>query len=166
METNIENIYAAGDVVEFDNNIYGLWNIAIGQGTIAGYNMIGKNTIYKPIAPVTTLSAFNISLFSMGNINEDNSTNVVISEEGNSYNKILINNNKIVGAIVVGNIKSSPILKKAIEEKIDLGEIDFSNVYIADLIETIKTSLLSLKIFVYQAKWFQHFPPFLLLFSL
>lgn len=29
METNIKDIYAAGDVAEFNNEIYGLWNISI-----------------------------------------------------------------------------------------------------------------------------------------
>lgn len=139
MQTNIQDIYAAGDVAAFKNGIYGLWNIAIGQGTIAGYNMIGRNVDYKPIAPVTTLSAFNISLFSMGDIDESNASNIVVSEEEGLYNKILVDDNKVIGAIVVGSIKSSPVLKKAIEEKIDLGNIDFGNVYIGDLIERIKS---------------------------
>nr|WP_281395987.1 hypothetical protein [Clostridium aciditolerans] len=100
--------------------------------------MLGKDIIYKPAAPVTTLSAFNISLFSMGDIYEGNADNIVINEDEGSYSKILISNNKITGAIVVGSIKNSPILKKAIEEKIDLGDINFSDVYVNDLIEIIK----------------------------
>lgn len=139
MQTNIRNVYAAGDVAEFKNGIYGLWNIAIGQGTIAGYNIAGRSVEYKPIAPVTTLSAFNVSLFSMGDIDENNAGNIVVSEEEGSYSKILIDDNKVIGAIVVGSIKSSPILKRAIEEEIDLGNFDFSNVYIGDLIERIKS---------------------------
>lgn len=138
METSISDIYAAGDVAELDNKIYGLWNIAIAQGTTAGYNILGKDVIYKSASPVTTLSAFNISLFSMGDICEGNADNIVINEDEGSYSKILISNNKIIGSIVVGSIKNSPILKKAIEEKIDLGDINFSDVYVNDLIEIIK----------------------------
>ena len=35
METNIADIYAAGDVAELDNFVPGLWNISIGQGKVA-----------------------------------------------------------------------------------------------------------------------------------
>lgn len=48
---------------------------------------------------------------------ESNADNIVINEDKVSYSKILVSNNKIIGAIVVGSIKNSPILKKAIEEK-------------------------------------------------
>ncbi|MCB2298466.1 FAD-dependent oxidoreductase [Clostridium tagluense] len=66
METNIKNIYAAGDIAQFDNKVIGLWNIAIAQGKVAEYNIAGKETVYEKINPVTTLNAFGTSLFSMG----------------------------------------------------------------------------------------------------
>ena len=44
METNVENIYAAGDIAEYDNQVTGLWNIAIAQGRVAGYNIAGRET--------------------------------------------------------------------------------------------------------------------------
>jgi len=84
METNIKNIYAAGDIAEFDNQIIGLWNIAIAQGKVAGYNISGKETVYEKITPVTTLNAFGVSLFSMGCIDETKSTQVLINEDINT----------------------------------------------------------------------------------
>lgn len=140
METDITDIYAAGDVAEYNKSIYGLWNIAISQGTTAGYNIVGKDTVYKHIAPVTTLNAFGISLFSMGNIEENEATNILVEggSENKDYKKIFIKDNKIIGSIVIGDTKISPILKRAIEEAIDLGIINFNDLYIDELIETIK----------------------------
>lgn len=142
METEVTDIYAGGDVAEYNNRVYGLWNIAIGQGTVAGHNMVGKDSTYKSITPVTTLNAFDISLFSMGDIEEDESTNILLEDTGesNSYKKIFIKDNRITGAIVIGDTKISPILKRAIEEQIYLGTINLDNVYINELIQTIKNN--------------------------
>jgi nitrite reductase (NADH) large subunit len=128
METNIENIYAAGDIAEFDSQVIGLWNIAIAQGKVAAYNITGKETIYEKITPVTTLNAFDISLFSMGYIDELESTNILVDEDVNLkiYKKIFIKNGKIIGAIVMGDMKRSPLLKSAIEKGITLDDIDLS----------------------------------------
>ncbi|BCN31138.1 NAD(P)/FAD-dependent oxidoreductase [Anaeromicropila herbilytica] len=142
METNIKNIYAAGDVAEFNNHIAGLWNIAIAQGKVAGYNITEKETVYEKITPITTLNAFNISLFSMGYIDETNFTKVLVDEDisKNQYKKIFITNNKIVGAIVIGDTKQSPLLKAAIEKEIVLDDLDLSNTSVEDLLMTLKNN--------------------------
>lgn len=79
-------------------SIYGLWNVAIGHGKTAGYNIVGKDSIYEHIVPVTTLNAFNLSLFSMGIVDESKATDIIIedrSEEG-IYNKVLIIDDKVI----------------------------------------------------------------------
>ncbi len=139
MNTSVKDVYAAGDIAEFNSEVYGLWSIAIEQGKTAGYNMVGENSIYKHIIPVTTLNAFSISLFSMGEIDEEKATNILVEEsENNQYQKIFINNNKVIGAIVVGDIKKSPILKTAIEKEIDLRDVDIKNITIDELMKIIK----------------------------
>jgi len=140
METNIADIYAAGDVAELDNFVPGLWNISIGQGKVAGYNMIGKDSTYKHIVPVTTLNAFKLSLFSMGCVDENNATNVLVedNDEG-QYMKVLVRDRKIVGAIVIGDTKRSPILKSAIEKEISLEAIDLPKISVTELLNNIQS---------------------------
>jgi nitrite reductase (NADH) large subunit len=132
MQTSSQNIYAAGDLAEFENHISGLWNIAIEQGKTAGYNMIGKEEIYKNIVPVTTLNAFKISLFSMGNVDESKCDYSLIEDgdDSSSYKRIFIHQDKIVGAIVIGDTKKSPILKSAIESQTLLDKFDLSKVFV------------------------------------
>ncbi|MEG1255529.1 FAD-dependent oxidoreductase [Clostridium sp.] len=140
METNIKNVYAAGDVAEFKNHVSGLWNIAISQGKVAGYNIAGNEIVYQNITPVTTLNAFGISLFSMGCIEETKSTMILVDEDINSkvYKKILIKNNNIVGAIIIGDTKKSPLLKSAIEKEINLDKFDLYNISVDELLEKLK----------------------------
>jgi nitrite reductase (NADH) large subunit len=140
METNIENIYAAGDVAEFNGINVGLWNIGIGQGKVAGYNMVNNECKYNHIVPVTTLNAFNISLFSMGIVQDENADVTIVKDESDKsmYNKIFIKNNRIVGAIVIGDIRRSPILKTAIEKETNLFGIDLSKISIDELLDELK----------------------------
>ncbi|AKN32622.1 pyridine nucleotide-disulfide oxidoreductase [Clostridium carboxidivorans P7] len=140
METNIKGVYAAGDIAEYNNQISGLWNIAIAQGRVAGYNIAGREMIYENIIPVTTLNAFGISLFSMGCIDETKPTNILVEENNNlkEYKKIFIKNNKVVGAIVIGDTKKSPLLKSSIEKEINLDEVDLSNISVNELFEKLK----------------------------
>ncbi|MBU3158249.1 FAD-dependent oxidoreductase [Clostridium frigoris] len=140
MQTNIKDIYAAGDIAEFDNQVIGLWNIAIAQGKVAGYNLSGRDAIYEKITPVTMLNAFGISLFSMGSIEESQSTKVLLYEDinGVGYKKIFIKNNKIIGAIVIGDARRSPLLKSAIEKELPLDEIDLSNITADELLDKLK----------------------------
>lgn len=132
MQTSAPNIYAGGDVAEFDNRISGLWNIAIEQGKTAGYNIAGENKIYRHIVPVTTLNAFGISLFSMGIVDEGKCDYSLIKEstDNKSYKRVFVSENKIVGAIVIGDTKKSPVLKSAIEAQTLVDKLDFSNIFI------------------------------------
>jgi nitrite reductase (NADH) large subunit len=141
MQTNIENIYAAGDVAELNGKIGGLWNTASDQGKIAGYNIAGKEAVYSGSVPVTMINAFNISLFSMGQTDENICTGVLTEEssDGLSYKRIFLNGNKITGAIVIGDTKYSQLLKNAIEKEKLLTDIDLSNISVLDLLDRLRS---------------------------
>ncbi len=142
METNIKNIYAAGDIAEFNHRVPGLWNIAIAQGKVAGYNICGKETLYENITPVTTLNAFGISLFSMGRIEQTQFTKMLINQGSGTgdYKKIFVSDNKIVGAIVIGDTKKSPLLKSAIEQEVTFSDAELSERSADELLEQLKNS--------------------------
>ncbi|GKX65667.1 nitrite reductase [Clostridium sp. TW13] len=125
METNIKDIFAAGDVSEFNGRVYGLWGTAMQQGKIAGANICNQDLIFEPSIPVTSLSAFGISVFSMGDIEggEDIDSLVEVSDDEQRYYKIFMQNNRIVGTIVLGDNKKFMVIKGLIESKID---VDFN----------------------------------------
>lgn len=140
MLTNVEDVYAAGDVAEFEGRLSGLWSIAMEQGKVAGYNMVGHNVMYNQIVPVTNLNAYGITLFSMGKVDTSSETQTITEKDTDRlvYKKIFIENNNIVGAIAVGDIGKSPILKMAIEKKVSLEGIDIGNISIDELLERIR----------------------------
>ncbi len=142
METNIENVYAAGDVAELNGRIIGLWNIAMEQGKTAGYNIVGKDAVYAGVVPVTILNAFKIALFSMGEVDEEQCDKTITQEDtdGLYYKRLFIRDNKIIGAIVIGDNKYSTLLKNAIEKKITFSNIDLLNGDVNDLLAKLKSN--------------------------
>ncbi|TDX46759.1 NAD(P)/FAD-dependent oxidoreductase [Orenia marismortui] len=138
MQSNYSNIYAVGDVSELDNQGFGLWPIAIEQGKIAGYNIAGQDATYEHLTPTVMLRAFGISLFSMGDNDNQKATDIIYQEKEDRYIKILIKDKVIIGAIVIGDMSKSAILRKAINQSLELDELNFDNVSVEELIEIIK----------------------------
>ncbi|MCD2347770.1 NAD(P)/FAD-dependent oxidoreductase [Clostridium guangxiense] len=140
MQTKLKDVYAAGDVAEFEGKISGSWSAAANQGKIAGYNIAGKEVKYSGIVPVTTLNAFNISLFSIGNVDEKQcSTTLTDGDDMSlSYKRIFIKDNHIVGAIIIGDAKKLPLLKKVIENKVDITKFTSHSMSVSELIDKLK----------------------------
>ena len=135
MRTNIENIYAAGDVAEIDEIVLGLWGIANDQGKTAGENMVGGNKEYKLPEPFTTLSIGDISLFSVGNIKDF--SNVVEYKENDIHHKLFATDGKLTGAILLGDTSPMIKVKKAVNNNLDISEYIDNGLGFKEIIEKL-----------------------------
>jgi len=72
METGIPDIYAAGDLVEHRNVVYGIWAAAEKHGKVAGANMASSHERYEGTLPSNILKVAGIDLLSAGDIDADN----------------------------------------------------------------------------------------------
>lgn len=122
MQTSIENIYCAGDLVEHNGKLYGIWNASKEQGKIAGLNMVGIKTKYNGTLFSNILKVTGIDLYSAGNFNTKNGE-ILISKNENEYIKFIIENNKPIGAIVLGNTNAVKIASKVFEGKSSVEEL-------------------------------------------
>jgi nitrite reductase (NADH) large subunit len=138
MKTNVEGIYAAGDVAEYNGKNFSIWPIAIAQGKVAGNNAAGGNLIYDEINPFTSLKIKGITMFSIGDVlSEDCEVIAEIDNNISRYVKLLIKDDIITGAIVFGDSTLPMKVKKASEQKIKL-PAGRSKISIKDLIENLK----------------------------
>ncbi len=138
MKTNVEDVYAAGDVAEFQGEVTGLWGSAMEQGTVAGTNMVNGNTAYKKILPTTIFHAFEIELFSIGLVDESRCDNTITEEDGSlKYIKLFIKDNRIVGIIALGDVSKSAPYTQAIENQISLEGIDLDGISVSRLMDEI-----------------------------
>ena len=123
MRTNNSDIYAAGDVVEFKGILYGIWPAAMEQGKIAGTNMAGKEAIYDGTTMASTLKVVGIDLASAGNIDAENEFESKVAGDKAVYKKIIIEDNQIIGCIMLGDTKGFNKITKAMSDKKDVSDI-------------------------------------------
>ncbi|MFC9728624.1 NAD(P)/FAD-dependent oxidoreductase [Bacillus cereus] len=142
MRTNIDSVYAAGDVAEVNNEIEGLWGTALEQGRVAGSNMVSKTAIYKKEIPTTIFNAFNVSLFSIGVVNEEQCDTTIVEEDGKEkYTRLFIKDNKIVGVISLEGVAASIPYKSAIKKHVSLEGIDLLNTNISEIMSKLKEKI-------------------------
>ena len=125
MQTSQPDVYAAGDIVEFEGRTFGIWPAAKEQGKIAGINISGGSAAYKGTLLSTILKVVGIDLASAGEIDEENKyeSKIVTSEE--IYKKVIIDNGKVIGCIMLGDRKNFNRINKAISAGEDiLSELD------------------------------------------
>jgi nitrite reductase (NADH) large subunit len=123
MKTSQPGIYAAGDVAEFKGIPYGIWTAATEQGQIAGINMAGGNALYKGTVMANTLKVVGVDLASAGNIDAENKMESKVLTDQKVYKKIVLENDQIVGCIMLGDTKGFTKITKLMSEKQNVSQI-------------------------------------------
>lgn len=137
MKTNIDNIYAAGDVAELNGMVIGLWGISGDQGKVAGQNMVGGSAEYKIPELNAMLMLDNISVFSAGNIKDFDNTIEDVDNNKNAYYKLFISNNNVVGGVVINDMSKVPKVKRLVSGNVDLTEYIQKNTSFKDIIKAL-----------------------------
>ncbi len=135
MQTNVPNVYASGDVAEtFDfltcqNRLLPLWPLAIAEGHTAGYNMAGKKTYYEGGTNMSTLKYFGLPIVSVGLANpKDEAAYEVLTENNpreNSYRKIVLKNNVIMGLTIINDIEKAGVLFYLMKKRINVKKFKY-----------------------------------------
>jgi len=123
LRTKLTNIYAAGDVAEFRGMPYGIWPAAMEQGKIAGINMAGGDMVYNGTTMANTLKVVGVDLASAGDIDAENKHESKLSITEKTYKKIVLDNNHIIGCIMLGDTSGFNKVTRAITEKKDISGI-------------------------------------------
>jgi len=126
--TNIPNIYAAGDVTEAQERIsreymnIGNWFNAVEQGKIAALSILGKDRTYGGCLNINVTDLFGITITSLGDFIGANkgSKSIIYSDiKRNRYQKIVVQEGRIVGGVFVNEERSGGIFRSLLGERID-----------------------------------------------
>ena len=123
MRTSQADIYAAGDVAEYKGIPYGIWPAALEQGRVAGTNMAGGSLTYSGTTMATSLKVVGIDLASAGNIDADNELEARVRSDEKVYKKLVLEENRIVGCIMLGDTKGFNRVTQAMAQKKDVSTI-------------------------------------------
>lgn len=130
MMTSIENIYAAGDVAEAHDvlnrgdSVIAIVPLAYEQGRVAGYNMAGGRRAYAGGIGMNSVEVYNLPVMTMGITNQINETHEVKAfRKGKVYRKLVFEGNRLVGAVLVGQVDYAGILTRFIRSRADITHI-------------------------------------------
>ncbi len=125
-KTSLDDIYAAGDcTVSHDvssdtDKILALLPNAYMQGEVAGKNMAGRETKYANAIPMNAIGFFGLHIISAGSYDGEE----YVVETEHTYKKLVIRDNKLVGYILMGDVRRAGIYTGIIKERLDLGQVD------------------------------------------
>jgi NAD(P)H-nitrite reductase large subunit len=131
MQTSDKDIYAAGDCVESYDYISGqykilaLWPNATNQGETAGRNMSAGNRQKAPNAfAMNAISFFGLQLISAGLIGEADQ-NSVFDVEANKLRRLNIQDDKLIGFVLINDVQRAGIYTALINEKTPLSSLEY-----------------------------------------
>ena len=125
MRASVPDVFAAGDVAEFNGRSWGIVPVALAQADAAGRS-IGGDTGPKrcDVVPSATLKITGVDVFSAGVQScPDTGCEEFVEEDpdGRRYRKIVTREGRIIGAIVIGSRKGVREIGAMIEKGTPVG---------------------------------------------
>lgn len=120
LQTSNPEIYAAGDVAQYQGSVYGIIPAAFNQARMAAFNVSGEKKKYEGTILSNTLKVVGIDLTSIGLVNpEEGSFEELRTEkvEEGIYKKVVIQDGTVVGAIWMGTKKEVDQINRIISQK-------------------------------------------------
>ncbi len=127
METSLAHVYAAGDCAEGTDSVTGQSRIlalmpnAYIQGECAGRNMAGGDAVCDSAMAQNAIGFFGLHMVTAGAYEGD----VYESRGENEYKKLFYKDDRLMGYIIIGDIRRAGIYTAMIRDKTPLSGIDF-----------------------------------------
>jgi nitrite reductase (NADH) large subunit len=130
MMTSVSDIYAAGDVTEAydtlrtEDFVIAIVPLAYEQGRVAGHNMAGGHRMYSGGIGMNSITVYRLPIMTMGIANQASDAREVRTfRRGKVYRKLVFEGNRLVGAVLVGEIDYAGILTRFIRSQADVTQI-------------------------------------------
>jgi len=124
LSTSDPNIFALGDVSEFNGQVWAMIPPALDQAKIAAKKILGQEGLeYKGTIPSNTLKVVGMDLTSIGAVRSQHEPPEpgfeeirTLTPDGSIYRKFVLKDGKMIGAILLGTKKEAVKVTKLIKE--------------------------------------------------
>ncbi len=132
MQTNIRDVFAAGDVTEAEDflrkrpEVIPIIPVATMQGRIAGSTMAGRKEVYPGGLSQSAFQFFGKSVISIGNvisIDKNGGFEEIISEDGEVYKKAVLRDGMLVGVLSMNFVTRIGIYNSIIRSRMNVSGI-------------------------------------------
>ncbi|ERH03612.1 MAG: NAD(P)H-nitrite reductase, partial [Halorubrum sp. J07HR59] len=121
MQTNRDDVYAAGDITQFHDVILGkraqngAWGSAKEQGTIAAKNMVGSEDAEFKWVSSYSITHFDFPFLSFGHPTRGDDT-VEQKYTDDEWRRLALEDGKIVGGVLIGDLAPQTAYKQLMRE--------------------------------------------------
>lgn len=106
--TSVENVFALGECAEHRGTCYGLVEPAYEQAKVLATHLAGSATEYSGSIVATNLKVSGVSVFSAGDfLAAEGETLVFNDERRGTYKKLVIADDRLTGAVLVGDTQDA-----------------------------------------------------------
>lgn len=125
MATSREGVYAAGDLIEHRGRYYGIWPAATAQGRVAGVTMAGGDMRYEGTVPSNKLKVAGVDLLAAGELDAcgEMESLVRVDAERLVYRKLVLRDNAVIGALLLGDTRGADYIQHAIQTGRDISDV-------------------------------------------
>ena len=129
MRTNVDCIYATGDVAEARDfftgkpKINAIIHSAVTQGSVAGANMAGTDAEYHGGIPMIAFNFFTNQAFSAGLTAPQNCTGQVLKQKDDRkrvFRKLIFDGDRLIGAMLINEKIDPGVLLYMIQNRVDM----------------------------------------------
>ena len=124
MRTSDPHVFAVGDVADHGGRRHGLWPASVEQAHVAVQNMLGEESTYNAASPPARLKVPGIDLLSVGAVEQQGDevqTIVLADRSARGYRKLVVEDGRVSGAIVLGSPELFDIVTRAVEARLEVG---------------------------------------------
>jgi len=126
MRTNVEDVYAAGDITQFHDVILGeraqngAWGSAKEQGSIAGQNMAAaaEKAQFEWVSSYS-ITHFDFPFLSFGHPTLGDRTVERKYDEG-TWRRVTLRDGRVIGGVLIGDLAAQSALKKLARQQVDV----------------------------------------------
>ena len=128
MQTNVEDVYAAGDITRYhdvllgDRTQNGAWGSAKEQGVVAGKNMAADDTVKEfRYVPSYSITHFDFPFLSFGHptIGDDA---VERKYSDSEWRRLTFKDGQLIGGVLIGDLSQQSTFKKIIRQERPVGD--------------------------------------------
>lgn len=126
LHTNAPDVYAAGDVAETTDRLTGesyvhaIFPNAVEQGRIVGLNLLGYEQAYDGADRMNSLKHLGLPIMAVGLKQGDE---MLHASRNGSFRTLFLEENRLVGFQLVGDIRSAGVLRTLINRRQDVRRI-------------------------------------------
>jgi len=120
MQTSHPDVFAAGDVAEYQGVVYGTWPPSLNQGAIAGRNAAGQAAAFAAAPRSNTLKVLGIEMFSTGQTApQQPGDRAIETKKDGQYACFVFRGDRMVGSILLGDTFLATKVKTVVENSQD-----------------------------------------------